>query len=237
MRRRTFVFVACSPHPRTGVSTTARLLTDFYLSRQAPIEGFDTDPHVPRYGELFPDCVRIVDATDIRGQISLFDRLLVHDEIPKVIDVWHRSYERFFATIKEIGFIEEARRHGVEPVFLFHVDPTEATLARALALSAAWSDVAMVAVQNEGASPLGGHAHELLARYPATRKFVIGPLDGPVAKALEQPDLSLSRFLLEQPFDMSIVVRAALKAWLTPIFTQFQSFELRMDLESAEFLK
>lgn len=236
MRRRTFVFVACSPHPRTGVSTTARLLTDFYLSRQAPVEGFDTDPHEPRYGELFPDCVRIVDATDIRGQISLFDRLLVHDEVPKIIDVWHRSYERFFATVKEIGFVEEARRHGVEPVILFHVDPTEATLARALALSAAWSDVTMVAVHNEGASPLGARAHEILARYPSSRKFVIAPLEGPVAKTLDQPDFSLSRFLLAPPSDMSIVVRAALKAWIAPIFTQFQSFELRMDLDGAEFL-
>ena len=36
---------------------------------------------------------------------------------------------------------------------------------------------------------------------------------------------------------MSIVVRAALKAWIAPIFTQFQSFELRLELEGAEFLK
>lgn len=237
MKRRTFVFIACSPHPRTGVSTTARLLTDFYLARQSQVEGFDTDPHEPRYAEWFPDRARVIDATDIRGQISLFDRLLVHDEIPKIIDVWHRSYERFFATTREIGFVEEARRHGVEPVLLFHVDPTEATLARALALSAAWSDVTMVAVHNQGASPFGVRAHEIVARYPATRKFVIAPLDAPVARALEQPDFSLSRFLLAPPSDMSIVVRAALKAWIAPIFTQFQSFELRLDLESAEFLK
>ncbi|PWB83375.1 MAG: hypothetical protein C3F11_06940 [Methylocystaceae bacterium] len=236
MRRRTFVFIACSPQPRMGVSSTARLLTDFYLTRQAPVEGFDTDPHEPRYGEWFPDRVRVVDAADIRGQISLFDRLLVHDEIPKIIDVWHRSYERFFATTREIGFVEEARRHGVEPVILFHVDPSEATLARALALSAAWSGVTMVAVHNEGVSPLGARAHEIMARYPVSRKFVIAPLDAPVAKALEQPDFSLSRFLLAPPTDMSIVVRAALKAWIGPIFTQFQSFELRLDLEGAEFL-
>lgn len=236
MRRRTFVFVACSAHPRTGVSTTARLLTDFYLSRQAPVEGFDTDPHEPRYGELFPDCVRVVDAGDIRGQISLFDRLLVHDEIPKIIDVWHRSYERFFTTVRDIGFIEEARRHGVEPILLFHVDPSEATLARAQALSAAWNDLTIVAVHNEGASPLGPQAHEILARYPAARKFVIAPLDAAVAKALDRSDLPLSRFLNAPPTDMSIVVRAALKSWLIPIFTQFQSFELRMDLENAEFL-
>jgi hypothetical protein len=236
MRRRTFVFIVCSPQTRTGVSTTARLLTDFYLSQRAAVEGFDTDPREPRYGELFPDVVRIVDPTEIKGQVSLFDRLLVHDEIPKVVDVWHRGYDRFFATVKEIGFVEEARRHAIEPVVLFHVEPTEATLARALELSAAWNELTMVAVQNKGAALLGARPHEVLARYPATSKLVIAPLHGPLAKLLHEPDLSLSGFLRAPPSDMSIVARDALRAWITPIFTQFRSFELRMDLERAEFL-
>jgi hypothetical protein len=237
MTRRTFVFVACSPHPRTGVSTTARLLTDFRLSRHAPVEGFDTDPHASRYAELFPTLVRAVDAAEIKGQISLFDRLLINDEVPKIIDVWTRSYDRFFATVREIGFIEEAHRNGVEPVILFHVDPSQACLARALALRAAWTDVPMVVVHNEGASPLGENAHEILAHYPASRKFVIAPLDAAVARSLEAPGLSLSGFLAAPPPDMSIVIRAALKAWLAPIFTQFRSFELRQQLDGAEFLK
>jgi hypothetical protein len=37
--------------------------------------------------------------------------------------------------------------------------------------------------------------------------------------------------------DMSIVVRAALKAWIGPVFTQFQSFELRQRLESSAYLQ
>lgn len=237
MRRRTFVYIACSPHPRTGVSTTARLLTDFYLSRHAPVEGFDTDPHASRYAELFPTRVRAVDTSEIKGQISLFDRLLVNDDVPKIIDVWARSFDRFFTTVRDIGFVEEARRNGVEPVILFHVDPSQVSLARALALHAAWRDVGMVVVHNEGASPLGEEAADILGHYPASRKFVIAALDQAVARALDRPDLSLSQFLLAPPSEISIVVRAALKAWLTRIFTQFQSFELRQQLDGAEFLK
>jgi len=33
------------------------------------------------------------------------------------------------------------------------------------------------------------------------------------------------------------VVRAALKTWLLPIFTQFQSLELRLELQSSEWLR
>ena len=237
MERRTFVFIVCSPHARVGVSTTARLLTDFYLPRRRPVEGFDTDPHEPDYGAWFPDHVRVVDAAAITGQISLFDRLLVNDETPKIVDIWHRSYERFFATVRDIGFFEEARRHAVEPIILFQADATQGALASALALNAAWPDLAMVVVHNEGAAPLGEQPHDILHRYPARGKFVIAPLDGPVAKLLTNPSLSLTRFLLAPPSDMSIVLRAALRHWILQSFTQFQSFELRLELEASEYLR
>jgi hypothetical protein len=237
MGRPTLVFIVCSPHARVGVSTSARLLTEYYLSHNERVDGFDTDPHEPQYAALFPQIVHVVDVADIKGQISLFDRLLVNDGTPKIVDVWHRSFEGFFDTIGEIGFVEEARRRGVEPIVLFHADATEAAMAHAQALHAAWSDLTMMVVHNEAAAPLHPYAREVLARYPARGKFVIPPLDGPIVSALHDPQLSLARFLASPPAHMSIVVRAALKAWLMPIFTQFQSFELRLELESSNALR
>jgi hypothetical protein len=237
MAARTLVFIVCSPHARAGVTTTARLLTDFFLSQGSPVEGFDTDPHEPRYATLFPDIVRTIDIADIKGQISLFDRLLVHDETPKIVDVWHRSFDRFFSTVREIGFFEEARRKGVEPIIVYQVDGTAFALAKAMALSASWKDLWMISVQNEGAAPLDEAPPDLLLRYPARGKFVIPPLDAPIARRLDNDDISLAGFLVSPPPNMSIVVRAALKSWLQQIFTQFQSFELRLNLESSDYLR
>src|SRR5512139_3281584 len=99
MRRRTLVFFVCSPHPRTGVTTAARLLTDYYLSRGVPVEGFDTDSREPCYALLFPALSRVVDVSDVRGQITLFDRLLVANDTPKIVDVWSRSFDSFYSVI------------------------------------------------------------------------------------------------------------------------------------------
>lgn len=49
--------------------------------------------------------------------------------------------------------------------------------------------------------------------------------------------LSLSLFMKEPPPAMRVMVRATLKAWLLPTFTQFQSFELRQELRSSEYLR
>jgi len=237
MRRRTLVFFVCSPHPRTGVTTAARLLTDYYLSRGVAVEGFDTDSREPCYAMYFPGLSQVVDIGDIKGQISLFDRLLVPDETPKVVDVWSRCYDRLFSIIAEIGFFEEAARLGVQPILLFQADATESAARNALLLNTTWPDLWITIIQNEGAAPLAAEAIEVLSRYPARGKILIPRLEAPIAKSLENFELSLSTFLQEPPRDMSIVVRAALKAWLAPIFTQFQSFELRLELQSSEFLR
>jgi hypothetical protein len=236
MTRRTLAFFVCSPHSRTGVTTAARLLTDYYLSRNVGVEGFDTDVREPAYALFFPERTRIADLNDVKGQISLFDRLLVANERPKIVDVCHRSYERLFATIAEIGFLEEARRQGVEPVVLFQTDVTQSAANGALVLNTTWPDLTMSVIHNRGASPLGRDSLAVLARYPASGKFVIQRLEAPMARALDDVDLSLSALMGEPPPANSVALRTALKAWLLPIFTQFQSFELRLALQSSKCL-
>ncbi len=237
MMRRTPVFIVCSPQPRAGATTTARLLTDYNIAKGVPVEGFDTDPHEPRYAELFPRQVRLADIADIKGQIALFDRLLVQDQAPKIVDLWHRSYERFFDIVRDIGFFEEARRSGVEPILLFQAaaSPRAASCAQEVALR--WPQLRLMLVRNEGAAPLGPRPLDILARYPAQGKFVIPALEPPVARALDDERLSLAHFLAAPPAGMSIIVRAALRNWLIPIFTQFRSFELRREFEQSDFFK
>jgi hypothetical protein len=237
MRRRTLVFFVCSPHSRTGVTTAARLLTDYYLARGIGVEGFDTDSRQPCYARRFPDLSQIIDVGDVKGQISLFDRLLAADDTPKVVDVWSRSFDELFSTIAEIGFLEEAARAGVQPIVLFQADSAQTTARNARTLATTWPDLWMTVIHNEGAAPLGPDALQTLSAYPARGKLVIPRLEGPIATALDDFDLSLSTFLQEPTASMSIVVRAALKSWLIPIFTQLQSFELRIDLQSSEFLR
>ena len=42
--------------------------------------------------------------------------------MPKVIDVGRRAFWRFFAIVHRLGFFEEARGRGIEPVILFMAD-------------------------------------------------------------------------------------------------------------------
>lgn len=137
------------------MTTTARLITDYYLSRGLAVDGFDTDSREPAYALRYPDFSSVVDIFNIQGQIALFDRLVVPDGRPKIIDVWSRSYEQLFGAIAEIGFLEEAARAGVEPIVLHQSDPSPMAARNARLLTTIWPRLRVTVVHNEGAAPLG----------------------------------------------------------------------------------
>ncbi len=235
MRARTYIFIVCSPHPRTGVSTAARLLADFYLHTGRAFAGFDTDPHESPFANYFPANVTVADLANIQGQIALFDNLLLADQMPRIVDVWSRSWRTFFDIASSTDFFGEAQRRGVTPFILFAADGSESSLETAEHLREQWPDIGMAVIGNEGAAPIGAGAIDHLERYPASHVFEIKALDPVVRKVIEAPDFSFSQFLAEPQDQMSIVVRASLRAWLLPIFQQLQSFELRLTLQDSQY--
>lgn len=231
MKTRTLVFIVCSPAGRVGKSVVARLLGDYFLATNRTFQGFDTNSHEPVFAARFPQEAIVSDLGTVRGQMDLIDPLLVNDEIPKVIDLWHRSMDVFFALIDQTEFIAEANNVGVSPVFFFIADASTRSLDAASRLADRYPEQPMIIVENAGAAPL---SREQLARYPGSGVVKIGALDPVLRNAIEDPNFSLSRFMLVPPTSMSIVVRSGLRDWLGRVFAQLRSLELRMTLEQAE---
>ena len=179
----------------------------------------------------------VADIAKVTGQMAIYDHLLVNDDVPKIVDLWTRSYRQFFATVREIGLFEEARRLSLEPTILFQADPAPGALEAAERLARQWPAAPMVVVNNEGAAPFGADVHDELARYPTTQDFHIPALDPVFRRTIEADRFSLSRFLLAPPSGMSFVVRAGLNDWLSRIYTQFRSFELRNAMQSTRYLR
>src|SRR5579863_3945470 len=119
MTTRTLVFIICSLSGRVGKTTTARLLADYFLASRRSFRGFDTDAHEPTFAQRFPAEAAVADLNTIQGQMALIDPLLNNDGLPKIVDLWHRALEPFFALVDHTGFVSEARDRGVEPILLY----------------------------------------------------------------------------------------------------------------------
>jgi hypothetical protein len=161
----------------------------------------------------------------------LIDPLLNNDGVPKIVDLWHRALEPFFALVDHTGFVSEARDRGVEPILLYVDDGSARASEVVKRIGERYPDLQLVVVQNDVVSQDGGGE---LAPPQSALLFRIGKLDPTLRATIEEPGFSLSKFMLAPPADMSIVVRAALRDWIWRVFSQFKSFELRMTLSETE---
>ena len=90
-------------------------------------------------------------------------------------------------------------------------------------------------VENHGASGQGELDSEIIDLYPAGNSVLVRALDPVLRRVVEDPDFSLFEFMIEPPENMSIVVRAALRAWIGPVFDQLKVLELRIALRGSFF--
>lgn len=228
-------FISCSSTGRVGASTSARLLMDYFAYTGREAFAFDTDLHERPMALRFPDAEPI-DIGSVHGQMALFDRMLAHDGWLKVVDVSSRCFDAFFSVADKIGFFDEAQSRGVEIFVLFHVDGSDGSIRTARHIAAQWPGVELVIVENCGASGQSELDPDVRDLYPAGAGILVRALDPVLRRVMEDPEFSCLDFMIEPPEDMSIVVRAALRAWIGPVFDQLKVLELRMALRGSAFL-
>jgi hypothetical protein len=183
-----------------------------------------------RFGDAEP-----IDVASVLGQMALFDRMLADDGLLKIVDVSSRCYDAFFTVAEKIGFFDEAHARGVVIFVLFHVDGSDSSIRAARRIAAVWPSIELVIVENHGASGQGELDSEIIDLYPAGNSVLVRALDPVLRRVVEDPDFSLFEFMIEPPENMSIVVRAALRAWIGPVFDQLKVLELRIALRGSFF--
>jgi hypothetical protein len=215
------LFIVASPRPRVGKTLIARLLLEYFRHSHRPVVGYDLNPREPALAGRFPKLVWPIDIADTRGQMELFDRLLADSAGVKVIDLGYAPFEQFFAVMRQIGFVQEARRQLIEPIILFVTDPAETTV-RSYAELRRRLAATFVPVHNESVS-LMFTAEE----FPPTRAefgMVRIPRLSPIVRGvIDRPSFSFAAYLTEQPGGPTEIHQ-----WVGQIFTEFREFELRL---------
>jgi hypothetical protein len=229
MKQRTFVYVACSSRRRAGTTLLARLLFDFLSIDDPVLTAFDTNVYEPALSERLGAAVTGVDMATTIGQVILFDRLILADQAPKVVDLWQRHFALFFSLIHEIGFVEELRRQAIELIILFLVDADPDSFEAINNLKNGFPTLTFVPVINEATARAGPDAWErLLAQFRYNIR--IPALDPVLSLLIDGPGFSFAQFMRDYPGERSLSGQTALYAWIRGIFNQFRDLHLRMTL-------
>ncbi len=215
------LYIVASPRPRIGKTLVARLLLEFLRQSGRPVAGYDINPREPSLAERFPKLVWPVDIADTRGQMELFDRLLADDASSRVIDLGYGPFDQFFAVMRDIGFVPEARRRGIEPIVLFVADPSGSAI-RAYAELQSRVPATFVPVYNESVSLLFAKGD-----FPPTRlecgAIRIARLSPLVRGVIDRLNFSFNAYMTKQPGGPTEVHQ-----WIGDVYAEFRDFELRL---------
>jgi hypothetical protein len=223
MQRQTPVFIVTSSRPRTGKTLIARALTEYFCALRRPVTAFDVNPDEFKLIDYLPAYTAAASLNDIRGEMALFDQLVLPDRTPKVIDLNHTLLEKFFTLYQKLDFAREAQRRGVAPMVLFVADPDDRARQGYKMLADRFPDMALVALLNEAIGQIDRYA----GNFPPTRR------GGP---AVAIPSLSpVLRSIIEKR-EFSFLDYAAktmdgtteLYGWIRRTFVTFRELEVRL---------
>jgi hypothetical protein len=223
MQRQTPIFIVTSSRPRVGKTLVARALTEYFLALRKPVAAFDVNPDEFKLIDYLPGYTAAASINDIRGEMALFDQLVVGDQAPKVVDLSHMLFEKFFVLMQQLNFAREAHRRGVAPMVLFVADPDERSRQGYAMLADKFPDLALVPVLNEAVPQIARYG----GNFPPTRR------GGP---AVEIPALSpvLRSVIEKRTFSfLDYAAKTAdgtteLYGWIRRTFVTFRDLEVRL---------
>jgi len=229
--RPSFAAIVASLHGRTGKTLFARVLADYFLlSGNRPLV-FDTDFTEQTLRAAFPFDTVVLDLSETRDQMRLFDTVAARSPEARVVDVSHYVFRKFFKVMQDCDFVSEARERGVEPVIFYIANRNADAYEEGRQLRERFPDCALVLVENVFLGPLkeqtlrsAGYrafdSHELCMMLPL--------LDPAVAAAIEEAEVSLSE-VISKPLSrnddsafggLSFDQRAEMRSWLMKVFRE-----------------
>jgi hypothetical protein len=224
------LYLVCSPCRCVGTTLVSRLLTEFYVVHDQPVAAFDLADEGPQLADYLPEFATIANIGDIRGQMALFDRLIAERATPTVIDVSHRAFRNFFTVVQETGFFPEARRHFIEPLILFIIDPNADSTKSYAILRRRFTKASFLPVRNqiEASTIAYRDASSNASMLPASLDI---PLLGFSLRALiDRQSFSFSQFWRAIPVGLP-ELDDKLGKWVEHIFCQFRDLEFFLGCE------
>ena len=212
----------------------ARLLAEYATRLRRPFAAFDTNPGAADLASRFPDETTIAEL-DATNQQWLFDCLTARDGKTKILDLAVPVWDLFFAMCRDGDFLRVGGERAIDPIVVLVVDDSRQCHDACDALLRDWPGANLAVACDAGATGLH-RMDDVLASYPINRNFEIEALGATAAARLRDHPGSLVT-ALEADEDAIRDSRAELSRWLSAVFAQIRSFELRMALSSSAFLR
>jgi hypothetical protein len=220
------VFVICSPRPRVGKTLIARLLTEFFLFDGRSVVAFDASPNDASLSHYLPERTVPTTINDIKSQMALFDRLIINDGRPKIIDLAAGLFEPFFALMRDIGFLEEAPKQSVTPALLFLADRQQGSSEAYQMIWRSFPKSLLIPVHNQAIMEVWHYSN-----FPTRRANGV-PLRIPSLPRKLHGVVNKKDFSFTKIWDTPVNCSTELQEWVDRSFLAFRELQLCILMET-----
>lgn len=175
----------------------------------------------------------MVDLSQTRGKMALFDTVISAEPRDYVVDVPHHQFDRFLAVIEEIDVIRAAEEIGLATTVLFLCDPSSASIAYARYIKSQIRNAHFIIVRNEAVRAVNLDLEVANAyREICGAGFIVLPqMNGSTVENMANNAYSFGAFLNgETPAISPEKHRAAYDSFCA-IFMQFERMQLRLEID------
>jgi hypothetical protein len=225
-----------------GKTTVSRTLLDYFIAHSSPIRAFDTEAPRGTLKRFHPDVTDIVDITSTSDQMRIFDTLSSADAQITLIDVRAGLLSTTLKSLRDIGFLEAAKKSQLTFAVFHILGPSVASLNEIAETSSFVDDASYVLVKN--------FINETTffewdpATYNSYFKKIKGAYEITVPKlnemACEQVEVASVPFVSfvankgqsGQPASYSFVLRGYVRHWLGNVWAEYDRIKL-MEIAAA----
>jgi hypothetical protein len=212
------------------------MVTEFHLIDDRPVTAFDLGEGEGQLADYLPECTTVAEIGDTEGQMAFFDRLLTDREATKVIDLCHGAFGDFFVVVQKIGFFEEARRNGIEPIMLFMIDFHPKTVKAYAILHRWFTGGSLLPIRNPFISKRGPFSENFRSDGCIPVTVEIPVLAPALQRVVDRSSFSFTEFWRATPLMLPERLDDELRAWMKRVFLQIREIELcvtRREIVSA----
>jgi hypothetical protein len=228
-----------------GKTTVSRTLADYFTAHQIPFRAFDTEAPKGTLKRFHPQITDIVDITKVPDQMKIFDTLNSSDASVTLIDVRAGLMSPTLQALRDIGFIEAAKK-GQITFAVFHIlGPTIASLDEIAETAAYLGDARYFLVKNFINNTHFFEWDE--ATHQAYFNRIKDAVEVTIPKlnemAAEQVDLASVPYVTfiankrasGEPASYSFVLRGYVRHWLGNVWAEYDRIKL-IDLVASKAL-
>ena len=230
-----------------GKTMVARTLLEHFADRRVRARAFDTEVPKGTLKRFYPDLVDVVDINYVPHQMRIFDTVNSTDASVSLIDVSAGLLSPTLSALRNIGFIEAAKKGHITFVVFHILGPSIASLDEIAGTAAYLGDGKYFMVKNFinnthffewDEATYAGYFKSI----PDAVQITIPKLPEMAAEQVELASVPFATFIANKkqsgdPASYSFVLRGYVRHWLDNVWTEYDRVGLIDIVEAKEPLR